>query len=203
MPDGTRVDRHPTLVGSVIRVKPHNGSRAGEVLSFIAVKPQQADMPHSYDLTGEWTYRSFRNEAQGPPPRPNGLILQEALLKLESKLETIPERRDPRGDLTPGYTKTTLGGTIEFGSGRVLDIKGEVDPSPLERGQPQEFTFSATGRPGTATANWQYEYHGDMTRDWPKADKQVPALVGSVMRVKAHGEAAPAGFVYPFIAVKQ
>jgi hypothetical protein len=175
-------------VGSVIRVKPHNGSRAGEVLSFIAVKPQQADMPHNYDLTGEWTYRSFRNDAQGPPPRPNGLIVQEALLTLQTKLET--------------NTKTTLGGTIEW-SGRVLEIKGEVDASPLERGQPPAFIFSATGRPGTATAGWQYEYHGDMTRDWPKADKQVPALVGSVMRVKAHGEAAPAGYVYPFIAVKQ
>jgi len=62
-PDASRIDRHPTLVGSVIRVKPHSGSRAGEVLSFIAVKPQQADMPHSYDVTGEWTYRSFRNDA--------------------------------------------------------------------------------------------------------------------------------------------
>ena len=51
--DGGRVDRHPTLVGSVIRVKPHGQSRAGEVLSFIAVKPQQAreDMG-TYDLTG-------------------------------------------------------------------------------------------------------------------------------------------------------
>jgi len=58
MPDGSRVDRHPTLVGSVIRAKPHasSGGRtsaAGEVFSFIAVKPQQADMPHSYDVTVE------------------------------------------------------------------------------------------------------------------------------------------------------
>jgi hypothetical protein len=175
------------------------------VLSFIAVKPQQADMPHNYGLTGEWTYRSFRNDAQGPPPRPNGLIVQEALLTLQTKLETIPERRSPvppHPITEPSYTKTTLGGTIEW-SGRVLDIKGQVFPSPLERGQPQEFIFSATGRAGTATAGWQYEYHGDMTRTWRNGDKQVPALVGSVMRVKAHGEAAPAGYVYPFIAVKQ
>src|SRR5215468_7651453 len=45
----SRVDRHPTLVGSVIRAKPHasSGGRtsaAGEIFSFIAVKPQQADM---------------------------------------------------------------------------------------------------------------------------------------------------------------
>ena len=208
-PDASRIDRHPTLVGSVIRVKPHSGSRAGEVLSFIAVKPQQADMPHSYDVTGEWTYRSFRNDAQGPPPRPNGLILQEAVLKLETKLETVPERRSPvppHAITDPSYTKTTLRGTIEW-SGRVLDINGEVDPSPLEIDQPPVFRFSATGRGGTASAGWQYEYHGDMTRAWtkpPDADRidQVPALVGTVIRQKAHGD-SPAGIVYPFIAVKQ
>jgi hypothetical protein len=202
-PDASRIDRHPTLVGSVIRVKPHNGSRAGEVLSFIAVKPQQADMPHSYDVTGEWTYRSFRNDAQGPPPRPNGLILQEAVLKLETKLETVPERRSPvppHAITDPSYTKTTLRGTIEW-SGRVLDIKGEVLPVKFE-GRPQEFWFSATGRGGTASAGWQYDYHGDMTRTWPKGDRQVPALVGTVIRQKAHGD-SPAGIVYPFIAVQQ
>jgi hypothetical protein len=195
MPDGSTVDRHPTLVGSVIRVTPHNGrpggawqSRAGEVLSFIAVKPQQADMPHNYDLMGEWTYQSFHNDTTYPylTARPNGLILQEALLKLETTLE--------RGI-------TTLRGTMEW-SGRVLDIRGQLFASPLESGQPQEFIFSATGRPDTATAGWKYEYHGDMTRTWRNGDKQVPALVGSGIREKAHGD-SPAGYVAPFIAVKQ
>src|SRR4029077_4473895 len=100
-------------------------------------KPQQVANVTTFDLTGSWTYRSFRNDAQGPPPRPNGLILQEAILKLETKLETVPGERDPHA-ASPSYTKTTLGGTIEW-SGRVLDIKGEVDPSPLERGQPPDF----------------------------------------------------------------
>ena len=153
----------------------------------------------TFDLTGSWTYRSFRNDAQGPRPRPNGLILQEAILKLETKLETVPAGRDPHAP-SPSYTKTTLGGTIEW-SGRVLDIKGEVYPLEYE-GRPQEFWFSATGRGGTASAGWQYDYHGDMTRTWPKGDKQVPALVGSVIREKAHGD-SPAGTVYPFIAVKR
>jgi hypothetical protein len=48
--DRGRVDRHPTLVGTVIRVKPHRESRAGEVLSFIAVKPQQARERHHVDI---------------------------------------------------------------------------------------------------------------------------------------------------------
>jgi hypothetical protein len=120
--------------------------------------------------------------------------LQEAVLKLETKLETVPGGRDPHAP-SPSYTKTNLGGTIEW-SGRVLDIKGEVFPNPLERGQPQEFMFSATG------AGLEYYFHGDMTRTWSKGDKQVPALVGSVIRLKAHGD-SPAGTVYPFIAVKQ
>jgi len=201
--DGGRVDRHPTLVGSAIRVKPHGESRAGEVLSFIAVKPPQATEVSTFDLTGSWTYRSFRNEAQGPRPRPNGLILQEAILKLETKLETVPARRSPEPPfaiIEPSYTKTTLGGTIEW-SGRVLDIKGEVFPLAF-KGRLQEFWFSAIGRGGTPSAGWQYDYHGDMTRTWPKGDKQVPALVGTVIRQKAHGD-SPAGTVYPFIAVKQ
>jgi len=32
------IDQVPALVGSVIRAKPHNGSPAGVVASFIAVK---------------------------------------------------------------------------------------------------------------------------------------------------------------------
>src|SRR5215467_1060613 len=48
--DRGRVDRHPTLVGTVIRVKPHGESRAGEVLSFIAVKPPQATEVSTFDL---------------------------------------------------------------------------------------------------------------------------------------------------------
>jgi len=195
-PDASRIDRHPTLVGSVIRVTPHNGqpgggwrSRAGEVFSFIAVKPQQVEGA-KYDLTGSWTYRSFRNETRYPyltaPPTARGLILQESLLKLET---------------TPQGAITTLRGTIEW-SGLVLDIRWQVDPSPLERDQPPVFWFSGTGRRDTATAGWQYVFHGDMTRTWPKGDKQVPALVGSVIREKAHGD-SPAGTVYPFIAVKQ
>jgi hypothetical protein len=169
MPDGSRVDRHPTLVGSVIRVRPHGDRKAGEVFSFIAVKPQQLDRETTYDLTGSWTYRSFHNNTKYPylkaPPTARGLILQEAVLKLETKLETVPAGRDPHAP-SPSHTKTTLRGTIEW-SGQVLDIKGEVFPNPLERGQPQEFMFSATG------AGWEYLFHGDMTRTWPNGDKQA------------------------------
>jgi len=185
-----RVDQIPTLVGSVIRVKPHNGraggwrSEAGEVFSFIAVKQP----PLTWESSGSWTYRSFRNNATYPyltaPPTAHGLILQEALFKLE----------------TP--TDTTLQGTIELPGG-VLDLSlGEVRPAEVRRVGP-EFAFVGTGRPGTKTDGWEYSYHGNLTRQWQEGVGQRPALVGSVIRVKPHGEAAPAGSVYPFIAVKQ
>jgi hypothetical protein len=191
-------DQLPTLVGSVIRAKPHEDSRAGSVYSFIAVKRQ----PNwASGLTGSWTYRSFHNKTTyvypTAPPTTRKLILQEAVFKLE----------------TP--TDTTLQGTIEWPGG-VLGIDltaAEVRPAEV----PAEFTFRGIGRPGTSTAGWEYAYHGLLTRHWPTPPlsswlshvmstpneiDQRPALVGSVFRTKAHGD-APAGSVYPFIAVKQ
>ena len=99
-------------------------------------------------------------------------------------------------------TDTTLQGTIELPGG-VLDLSlGEVRPAEVRRVGP-EFAFVGTGRPGTKTDGWEYSYHGNLTRQWQEGVGQRPALVGSVIRVKPHGEAAPAGSVYPFIAVKQ
>jgi hypothetical protein len=67
--------------------------------------------------------------------------------------------------------------------------------------------FQHQGRPGTATADWEYLYHGHLIPGWPKppdvnAVDQRPALVGCVLRTKPHG-AAPAWYVAPFIAVKR
>ena len=88
--------------------------------------------------------------------------------------------------------------------GRLLDLRGAVrlwDPPPTGGGEPVSFQIVGTGRPGTDTAGWEYYYHGYLTRHWPEGINQRPALVGSVMRAKPHGEAAPA--VAPFIALKQ
>jgi hypothetical protein len=72
----------PTLVGSVIRAKPHGDRKAGEVFSFIALKREQPVGPDPWNLqwifTGSWTYRSFRNEPKYPylkaPPTANDLF---------------------------------------------------------------------------------------------------------------------------------
>jgi len=197
------INQHPTLVGSVIRVNPHTPkpgggweSPAGEVFSFIAVKqPNQLD-----GVSGLWNYRSYINKEEyiyrDPPRTRNELILQEAILKLEATLQ---------GAIT------ILQGTIEWqeslGSANLrLDLNGRV----FQQGgaEPPNFTLEGTGGPGTDTAGWEYGYRGQLTRLWSKEDSssgvvvQRAALVGDVIRWKSHG-GSPAGYVYPFIAVKQ
>jgi hypothetical protein len=189
------VDHHYTLLGSVIRITPHNGepgrwlSPAGEVFSFMAVR-QAPGVP--WGVHGSWMYRGFYDNPTPvyypTAPQTAHLISQEAVLKLEK-------------------TGTTLKGTIELpGGGVVLDIRPLGPPDQMVVGA--EFTFRAVGGAGKALG-WECFYTGHLTRDWPKPPganrvDQRPALVGSVIiRGKPRGEAAPVGSVYPFIAVKQ
>jgi hypothetical protein len=57
------------------------------------------------------------------------------------------------------------------------------------------------GRPGTSTEHLFYDYDGSLTEPWPDGVNQVPAITGSVIRVKPH-DGKPAGLVASFIAVK-
>jgi hypothetical protein len=184
-------NERPTLVGSVIRVKDHNGvsSPAGYVASFIAMKQQPPPGSQAYsDLTGKWDYRSFHNNATyalRASPTANGLILQEAVFKLK----------------TP--TSTTLEGTIELPDGGVLDIGQGIVPVG-EAGEPPKFAFVGIGRSGTKTDGWEYSYDGHLTPWWPQGVNQRRTLVGSVIRVKSHnGWQWGGGVALPFIAVKQ
>ena len=70
-----------------------------------------------------------------------------------------------------------------------------------DTGQPA-VKIVGTGRWNTNTANWEYDYEARLAYRWPNGVKQVPALVGSVIRAKPHGD-SPAGVVASFIAVKQ
>jgi hypothetical protein len=205
-PVANRVDPnlHSFLVGSVIRVQPHNGqpgggwvSPAGEVFSFIARFQPRGD---TYTrATGSFTYRSFHNRptyVYPTAPQTAHLILQEAVFKLETGTSTTEPTTSlgapivyPRGP----RTFMPLQGTIEWPGGR-LDIDSSRSAFYPDEGH---FVIAATGRPGTATAGWEYRYGGHLTRHWQTA------LVGSAMRAKSHGDAAPAGYVAPFIAVKQ
>jgi hypothetical protein len=190
-------DQRPFLVGSVIRAKPHGDRPAGLVYSFIAVKQQVfTSWDWKRELSGSWTYRSFHNNStdvyQIPPTAHGRLILQEAVFRLE----------------TP--TSTTLQGAIEWGTG-VLDLNGTVRSGV--GGEPSSFEIVGTGRPGADTSDWEYRYQGHLTRHWPEGVNQRPALLGSVLRTKPHGDSpawvshtggiATGGYVAPFIAVKK
>jgi hypothetical protein len=208
-------NQRPMLVGSVMREKAHNGRPgrwAGQVFSFIAIAKE---LPPKFSVWGlgmvPWTYRSFHNEAQYPYlttyPTTHSLILEESVFKLKNP------------------TSTTLEGTIEWPSRGldqrilVLDIRSpEIMPAnetgdgisraKIRHGQPPRFTFAGVGRPGTETDGWQYRFDGQLTRTWPLPAgapanvPRLPALVGTVICEKAHGD-SPAGAVCPFVAVNK
>jgi hypothetical protein len=135
-------------------------------------------------LAGKWTYRSFRNDPVLVGDDANkalALIFAEAVFAFE-----IP-------------TSTSLKGTIDWEGGG-LDLQGTIQPTGESGGPVVEIV--GTGRPGTSTAGWEYDYHAQLAYQWPTGVNQVPALVGTVMRAKAHN-GGPAGYVASFIAVKQ
>jgi hypothetical protein len=195
----------PTLVGSVIRVTAHGDSKAGEVFSFVALKQQQPVGPGAWSLpsilAGSWTYRSFLNDPKPylkAPPTADGLILQEAVFKLE-----IPTDTTTLQGTKPVESGSVRGGTIELPGG-VLNIALSRIRSAED---PPEFSFSGTGSGG------EYHFHGHLTRNWPNEASssgvvdQRPALVGTFSTLTGYLDAdrhlGPVYSVYPFIAVKQ
>jgi hypothetical protein len=94
---------------------------------------------------------------------------------------------------------TTLKGAIDWPGGG-LDLQGTIRTSSA--GTPLVVEIVGTGRSGTATDGWEYDYYGQLAHQWPNGINQVPALVGDVIRAKPHGSAR-AGYVASFIAVKQ
>jgi hypothetical protein len=141
-------------------------------------------MANDPPLAGKWTYRSYINSRDlvNDAAGALALIFGQGILTF----------------VTP--TNTSLLGTLDMGSGLVLDLQGTI-----KRGAQDEaltIAIVGNGRAGTQTDGWEYDYHGYLAYQWPNGVNQVPAFIGSVIRAKPHN-GSPAGFVASFIAVRQ
>lgn len=131
-------------------------------------------------LTGNWSYRSLNNDPD----------LTVSFNDLEFGQGTI--RIDPA-------PMDTLTGRI-FGPGWGLDLTGSIG-----WGNPYSLNFQGKGI--VSGNEWIYAYQAYYVPRWPNGVNQVPALVGSVVRVIPHpggdGGLHPAGVVASFYAVRQ
>jgi hypothetical protein len=133
-------------------------------------------------LTGKWTYRSYRNT-----PTLVGNDPQAALAQIFG--EGVFDFEAGEGD--------RFVGSLDMGGGYGLTLQGDVIG-----GDPSGFSIVGLGVDGTPTAGWRYDYHGVVGYEWPEGVDQVPSLLGTVVRVNAHGPSSPAGFTASFIAVR-
>ncbi|MHC8380700.1 hypothetical protein [Pseudomonas sp. LB3P14] len=138
----------------------------------------------SNPFAGKWTYRSFLNNpalTDGDPEKLAALLFAEGVWTVE--------------DTANG----TFIGELGFGSNALMDLKGVI--TPAHNGVPDHVHIEGSGRPGTSTQDYFYDYDGSLTEHWPNGVNQVSAITGSVIRMKPHN-GAPAGLVASFIAVK-
>lgn len=134
-------------------------------------------------LSGYWSYRSYHNLTKLV-----GDDAQAALVRIfgEGVFE-LSQFDDGR-----------IEGGLGMDTGYALRITGSVETT----GNGLGFTLIGEGLDGTATAAWRYDYRGVVGYMWPNGVDQVPSLLGTVIRVKAHGPNAPAGYTASFIAVR-
>jgi hypothetical protein len=89
---------------------------------------------------------------------------------------------------------------LDFGGGAAMVLFGSlVDGLGVN---PPALLITGTGREGTSTAKWVYQYQGYIVPNWAEGVNQVPAIVGTVIRTIPHNGGA-AGVVVSFIAVKR
>jgi hypothetical protein len=172
----------------------------------LVARPSPSKPAWDTSLAGKWTYRSYLNRADivvngDPDPAVQGLVpifgagVTTAAASLQA-LNLIFGEGIFTFDLPTGSSVT---GNFDMGGGYVLDLKGTMQTSAS--GDVTVALFG-TGRPGTKTDNWEYDYQASTTPKWPNGVNQVPTLVGTVIRAKPHDGGA-AGVVASFIAIKQ
>jgi hypothetical protein len=154
------------------------GSQANSVAAPPAANP----------FAGTWTYRSFRNT-----PDPVGDVSKDPS-KLVAMLFAEAEW------VVQDTQANAFKGELRFSPTDVMDLTGTITPATAS--SPARVHINGKGRPGTSTAQLFYDYDGALAMKWPNGINQRPAIVGSVIRVKAH-DGSPAGYVASFIAVKR
>ncbi len=174
--------------------------------SPLALTALAASADWDTSLPGKWTYRSYLDRADiivnsDPDPAVQALVpifgqgapMAEASLKAFNLVfgEGVMKFDHPVGN--------SVTGVFDMGGGYVLDLKGTLQPSASGDFAVELF---GTGRTGTKTENWEYDYKAFSTPKWPNGVNQVPALVGTVIRAKPH-DGKSAGVVASFIALKQ
>jgi hypothetical protein len=90
-----------------------------------------------------------------------------------------------------------LNASLDMGSNLILTISGEI----AKEGGVTCLKWRGTGVAGSPTAGWIYDYQAYLAPKWKKATDKTPILIGSVLRVVAHG-GAPAGVTGTFYMVK-
>lgn len=143
-------------------------------------------------FVGSWTYRSFNNDPTQFLGTATGDALCQDLENLVFGNGTIVIDDGPMDQLT---------GTIG-GSGWSLALTGS-----RSYGDPMTIRFQGKGVVGPE--EWIYAYVGYLVPQWPNGVQQVPAIVGSIVRViphqdgTGHGAVHPAGVVASWYAVRQ
>ncbi|PHR16659.1 MAG: hypothetical protein COA38_21680 [Fluviicola sp.] len=132
-------------------------------------------------FVGQWSYRSMNNNPD----------LSVEFNDLQFGKGTITIEEAPMNQL-----KGTIGGP-----GWELELQGSIS-----YGNPFEVRFQGKGIIGGE--EWIYNYVGYMVAPWVNGVKEVPSIVGSIVRVIPHsggqGETIhPAGVVASWYAVKQ
>lgn len=136
-------------------------------------------------LDGNWTYRSFLNQPApvgDDPDKALALIFGEGALNIKVSGEKA------------------FRAVLDFGGGAAMDLFGTIVSGTAIA--PDVLIITGTGREGTSTAKWVYQYQGYVVPNWPQGVNQVPAIVGTVVRTIPHGS-GPAGVVASFVIVKQ
>lgn len=134
------------------------------------------------ELTGTYIYRSYLNR-----PEPVDDFNRLKFAQLELRLSVRPDG--------------TVTGSLVFPDQAVMDVNGSVSAW-----SPARLSFTGKGRPGTAIADFHYEYDGGVLRHWETGINQRFTLAGTVLRAKDHGSGASlarAGATASFLAVKR